>query len=365
MVNVSNTEITFPNNGLPTNSSILDSSLSMVIITALDSNGNETGNDEIFWAELNRMNSCEIGYGSIDCSVLCFPFTEPHIAAKQCQSSIDSNPRSNITSLSAFWVIANIESIGSSEYKITYYQSIEISDYYILSIYLLINGGLYMRYWDNIWFIGNESKSEISSEINYHFGVNAPITDYGSDYISIRWDGKIKPPYNETYTFYLYSDDGSRLWIDKQLIINNWDQCCNESWGSLNLSSSTYHDIIIEYKEIRGDSYIELRWESSSISKSIVPSKYLYYQQHINNSPFIQQPIFIFPGNISYQQIKVNDIKPFNDNIAGINNSVYITATDAFGHILNNNDNNNNSVIFNITNLKGNKKQRLVYLDIL
>ena len=344
-------DITDPINGIPLNSSILDSSLSRVTITSLDSYGNLSGDSELFWGELNRINSCEIGYGSINCNVLCFPYNEPHIRAKQCESSIYLNPRlskSLITSSTSFWVIANIESIGSSKYDIEYFQSIEISDYYILSIYNLINGGLYTRYWDNIWFVGNASKIEIASEINYQWGVDAAITDFGTNYISIRWEGKIKPPYNETYTFYLFSDDGSRLWIDKQLIIDNWYQCCNESWGSTNLSSNTYHDIIIEYKQIRGDAYIELRWSSQSILKSIIPSKYLYYQQELKTINNEQHTIYISPGNVSYQQTFVNDKTPFKNNIAGINNSIYVTTTDAFGHIL-----NTDNAIFNMTNLDG------------
>ena len=48
-------------------------------------------------------------------------------------------------------------------------------------------------------------KTQIDSEINFNWGTSA-ITRCGTDYVSIRWEGKIKPPYNETYTFYIYAD---------------------------------------------------------------------------------------------------------------------------------------------------------------
>eukprot|EP00484_Ammonia_sp_Unknown_P018911 CAMPEP_0197023788 /NCGR_PEP_ID=MMETSP1384-20130603/4422_1 /TAXON_ID=29189 /ORGANISM="Ammonia sp." /LENGTH=1466 /DNA_ID=CAMNT_0042452053 /DNA_START=42 /DNA_END=4442 /DNA_ORIENTATION=+ len=346
--NASNTEITTPVSGLPLNSSILDTSRSTFIITAVDSLGGLAGDSELFFVELNSEGTCEVGYGSTSCQVLCYPYTAPHTAAKQCESSLHHIPRVSKTASTALWVIADVEPSGSSTYTVSYYGSVEVSDYYIVSAYLLTNGGLYGRYWDNIWFTGTESYSEIASEINKHWGTDTPITQYGTDYISVRWEGKILAPYNETYKFYLYADDGARLWIDKQLIIDGWDECCNETWGSVNLTSYAFHDIIVEYREIRYDAYIELRWSSDSIAKSIVPSTYLYYQTDIKNSPFSDNAILISPGNVSYEQTVVNDIAPFSNNIAGQNNSVYLTATDAFGHVL-----NTDTAAFNMTNLDG------------
>ena len=42
-----------------------------------------------------------------------------------------------------------------------------------------------------------------------------PITVYGSDYVAIRWQGKIRPEYTEPFVFYANMDDGARVWIDK------------------------------------------------------------------------------------------------------------------------------------------------------
>ena len=43
--------------------------------------------------------------------------------------------------------------------------------------------------------------------------------DFSTQYISLRWGGKIQPSYSETYTFFLTSNDGSKLWIDNVLLI--------------------------------------------------------------------------------------------------------------------------------------------------
>jgi len=344
-----NTSITQPVSGLPfSNSSILDSVKSSLIVTAIDASGSLAGDTELFWAELNRKDACEVGYGSTSCEVLCYPFSAPHTTAAQCESSVHTHARVSKTASTALWVVCDIESINASEYRVSYDDSVEVSDTYVLSISLLTNGGLYGRYWDNIWFTGVESFTEIASEINKQWGKDTAITAYGTDYISARWQGKIRPPYDETYRFYLYADDGARLWIDKQLIVDGWEQCCNESWGAVNLSSTAFHDMIVEYREIREEAYIELRWSSDSIAKAIVPSTYLYYESEIRDSPFSADPIYIAPGNVSYERTVVEDVSPFVGNTAGENNSVRVTATDAFGHVL-----DTDTAVFNATSLDG------------
>lgn len=67
------------------------------------------------------------------------------------------------------------------------------------------DGGLRGEYWDNIWFVDSTSKTQIDSEINFQWGTGA-ITTYGTDYVSIRWTGKVLAPYTEEYTFYLKAD---------------------------------------------------------------------------------------------------------------------------------------------------------------
>jgi hypothetical protein len=82
--------------------------------------------------------------------------------------------------------------------------------------------------------------------------MGTPITVYGSDYVAIRWQGKIRPDYTEPFVFYANMDDGARVWIDKVLIADSWGVCCNETWGTANLTKDFLHDIIVEYKQLRG-----------------------------------------------------------------------------------------------------------------
>ena len=41
---------------------------------------------------------------------------------------------------------------------------------------------------------------------------------------SIRWSGELEPRFSETYTLSTISDDGVRLWLDGQLVLDDWTE---------------------------------------------------------------------------------------------------------------------------------------------
>ncbi len=67
-----------------------------------------------------------------------------------------------------------------------------------------------------------------------------------------RGQTQVRPDYTEPFVFYVAADDGARLWIDKVLIVDSWNQCCNETWGPANLTKNYLHDIIYEDQQLRG-----------------------------------------------------------------------------------------------------------------
>lgn len=44
------------------------------------------------------------------------------------------------------------------------------------------------------------------------------------DFNTARFTGTIVPEFTEDYTFYMEGDDGFRMWIDGELIIDFWQQ---------------------------------------------------------------------------------------------------------------------------------------------
>jgi Beta-galactosidase/beta-glucuronidase len=95
-----------------------------------------------------------------------------------------------------------------------------------------------------------------------------------SDDVTVRWTGRITPEHSETYTFSGFGDNGYRLWIDNQLVIDHWvDDWDVEVVGTpIALEAGRAYDFKLEYFEHYGGSHMRLRWESPSTPKQIVPA---------------------------------------------------------------------------------------------
>ena len=69
----------------------------------------------------------------------------------------------------------------------------------------------------------------------------------------MRWVGQVQPRFGETYTFYTMSDDGVRLWVNNQLLVDRWiDQGPTEYATSIQLQAGALYDIKFDYYENGG-----------------------------------------------------------------------------------------------------------------
>ena len=137
--------------------------------------------------------------------------------------------------------------------------------------------GLDGTYFDNM-DLTNPMLTRNDSTINFDWGTGSPDPAIGPDTFSVRWVGKIEPLYSETYTFYALTDDGFRLWVNNQLIIDSWiDQPPTEQAGApIALTAGTRYDIRIEYYENGGGAVAKLLWSSPSQAKEIVAAGRLF-----------------------------------------------------------------------------------------
>lgn len=135
--------------------------------------------------------------------------------------------------------------------------------------------GLTGEYFDNMDFTGAKM-TRIDQVVNYNWGNYSPPRIEG-DTFSARWSGQVKAQYSETYTFYTTSDDGVRLWVNGQPVIDNWtDHAPTEDSGQVTLTGGQMHDIRMEYYENGGGAEARLSWSSARQVKQIVPQSRLY-----------------------------------------------------------------------------------------
>ncbi len=136
--------------------------------------------------------------------------------------------------------------------------------------------GLSATYFDNRDFTG-ASVARIDRSVWFDWGGGSPAAAIGADTFSARWNGDVQAQYSETYTFHLSGDDGIRLWVGGQLLIDRWvDQGPTEWSGAIALSAGQRYPIRVDYYENGGGALCELRWSSASTPKSIVPMSQLY-----------------------------------------------------------------------------------------
>ena len=64
--------------------------------------------------------------------------------------------------------------------------------------------------------------TRVDSTVNFDWASGAPAAGVPADNFSVRWTGRVQAPVTGTYRFTTVSDDGIRLWINGQLVINNW-----------------------------------------------------------------------------------------------------------------------------------------------
>ncbi|MGB6045119.1 MAG: PA14 domain-containing protein, partial [Pirellulales bacterium] len=139
-----------------------------------------------------------------------------------------------------------------------------------------IEHGLAGEYYDNI-DLTNLVTTRTDVDIDFNWGGGSPNPAIASDTFSVRWTGQIEALFTETYTFHTTTDDGVRLWIDGQLIVDKWvDQSASTHTGNIDLIAGQRYDIIMEYFENGGLANAALRWSSASQPLEIVPNSQLF-----------------------------------------------------------------------------------------
>ena len=93
-------------------------------------------------------------------------------------------------------------------------------------------------------------------------GIIRPEQDLTTDNFSVRWTGKIKAPLTGKYNLGIISDDGCRLWINGQLIVDGWSNHPMETFvKEFDGIKDEVYDVKIEYYEATGAAGVKLVWE--------------------------------------------------------------------------------------------------------
>ena len=136
--------------------------------------------------------------------------------------------------------------------------------------------GLKGDYYDNSDFTVFKL-TRTDATVNFNWGTGSPDPSVGVDTFSVRWTGKVQPQFSQTYTFYTVTDDGVRLWVNNQLLIDKWIVQAPTEWsGQIALTANQQYDIKMEYYENGGGAEAHLSWSSPSVPKAVIPQGQLF-----------------------------------------------------------------------------------------
>jgi hypothetical protein len=156
--------------------------------------------------------------------------------------------------------------------------------------------GLLGQYYSNSFpanpFVGSPLV-RTDSVVNFNWNSIGPDPTIGTVNYTVRWTGMVQPAFNETYTFWTTTDDGVRLWVNGQLLVDHWSPQSPTAWsGSFALQAGHLYPIEMDYFQAGGGAVAQLAWSSPSTTQSLIPRTQLY--------PITTLPPLFFSGDGSF-----------------------------------------------------------------
>lgn len=94
-----------------------------------------------------------------------------------------------------------------------------------------------------------------------------------TEHTTARWSGQIEAPETGAYTFSAIGDNGFRLYVDGNVVIDHWkpDWDVEQHSKPVELTAGESHEFRLEMFQDEGGSNMFLRWASEDMKKQIVP----------------------------------------------------------------------------------------------
>lgn len=137
--------------------------------------------------------------------------------------------------------------------------------------------GLLASYYANETVSGTPVLTRLEPAVNHDWGNGSPAPGVPVESFSARWDGEIQTRFTEPYTLTFRTDDGVRVWLDGQLVVNFWNlRSAADSNYTFNAEAGRRYRVRIEYYEHTGLAVAMVRWDSASEPAGPIPSSQLY-----------------------------------------------------------------------------------------
>ena len=125
--------------------------------------------------------------------------------------------------------------------------------------------GLQGQYYNNTTLSGSPVLTRIDSNIDTVWGNASPGAGVNATNWSVRWTGTLTPPTTGNYVLTLTSDDGSRMYVNNSLLIDNWGDHGDQTQGaSIQMTAGQAYNIEVDYYQAAGGSDAHFDWLTPS-----------------------------------------------------------------------------------------------------
>jgi beta-glucosidase len=120
--------------------------------------------------------------------------------------------------------------------------------------------GLQGEYFANQDLSGTPALTRSDGNVDFNYGPEAPASGIPADHFSTRWTGTLNAPITGDYVLGLTSDDGSRLYVDGALAVDNWgNHSARTVTATVHLEAGP-HTVRIEHYDNTGNASVTLGW---------------------------------------------------------------------------------------------------------
>jgi outer membrane protein OmpA-like peptidoglycan-associated protein len=125
----------------------------------------------------------------------------------------------------------------------------------------LVGDGLRGDYYDGLEF-KSPPQSRVDGIIHFNWPRQQPISGVPPEYFTVRWTGWLVPPTSGRYVLHVAADDGVRLWVGGQLLIDEWrGQSLSFFQAPVKLEAGKAYPVRLDYAQYSLLAHIELNWE--------------------------------------------------------------------------------------------------------
>jgi hypothetical protein len=152
-----------------------------------------------------------------------------------------------------------------------YYKNMRPIESSFLRTANMVNGitGLKGEYFDNTAFTGEPVLTRIDSVVDFNWTGGSPDASLPKEDYSVRWTGQIVVKETGHYRLGIRSNDGSRIYLDRKLLVNNWGLHGTVlKTGEVPLEKGQAYELRIEYFQGGGSAEVRLEWDDGPLNTS-------------------------------------------------------------------------------------------------